>query len=152
MFKNIVFVCTGNICRSPMAEYLFKQQMKNETNTFDISSAGTHALSNHPISSHSATLLNKENINCSQHISRQLTKEIIFQSDLILVMETFHQYTINSIAAESQGKVFLLGHWDQIEIPDPYNKDLTFYKNTMQLINKGLGSWGQKLKELSARA
>jgi protein-tyrosine phosphatase len=152
MFKNIVFVCTGNICRSPMAEYLFKQQMNHQTNTFDISSAGTHALSNHPISTHSATLLNKEHINCSQHISRQLTKEIISQSDLVLVMETFHKYTINSIAAESQGKVFLLGHWDQIEISDPYNKNLTFYKHTMQLIRKGLGSWGKKLKELSARA
>ena len=148
MFKNIVFVCTGNICRSPMAEYLFKQQIKNHSSNIQVSSAGTHALNEHPISMHSATLLKMENLNCDKHKSRQLTKCIINTADLILVMENFHQYNITSKAIESRGKVFLLGHWDAMEIPDPFQKDFAFYKEVMLMIKQGLGSWGKKLKDL----
>ena len=148
MLKNIVFVCTGNICRSPLAEYLFQHQTKENPDKVSISSAGTHALINHPMSQHSAALLKMENIDCEKHQARQLTSEIIHNADLILVMEKFHQYTINSSYVESRGKVFLLGHWEATEIPDPYQKDFSFYKKTAQMITQGLMSWGRKLQGL----
>jgi protein-tyrosine phosphatase len=149
MFKKIVFVCTGNICRSPVAEYLLKnqkQKMKVKTPTdITISSAGTHAATHLSISPNAKIILNEENIECTQHCAVQINKDIINNSDLILVMENVHKYTINMMSPESHGKVFLLGHWGNFEIADPYQQSLEFFRDIKKQIDQGLACWVKKM-------
>jgi protein-tyrosine phosphatase len=149
MFKNILFVCTGNICRSPMAEYLFRDKMiklqPDSSKNITLSSAGTHAVPQGQISLHAKQLLNEENISCNQHEGAQITKKIIHNNDLILVMENIHKYSIKQISPESLGKVFLLGHWGKHEIADPYQQDLPYFREIKQQINQGIECWLKKI-------
>ena len=132
-----------------MAEYLFIDKitkLKPElSKNITISSAGTHAVHQGEISTHAKKLLNEENIICNQHQSSQITKNIIYNNDLILVMENIHKYNIKNIAPESLGKVFLLGHWGKNEIADPYQKDLTYFREIKQQINQGIECWFKKM-------
>jgi protein-tyrosine phosphatase len=145
MFKNILFVCTGNICRSALAEYLLKNELKNKSDNLTIGSAGTGALIGYPADDNVKTLLDEKSINCSSHSARQINPAIISNSDLILVMEDFHAYNIKRISPESRGKIFLLGHWQKQQISDPYRKDLDTFRHTMEKITEGLSSWKKKL-------
>ncbi len=153
MFKNILLVCTGNICRSPLAEYLFQDRIiklkLDPGRTINISSAGTHATNDSGASHNTQLLLNEENVTCCQHQPRQITKKIINNNDLILVMENIHKYNINQISPESRGKVFLLGHWGINEIADPYQHSLEYFRDIKKLINQGIECWLKKIFSLA---
>ena len=144
MFKNILFVCTGNICRSALAEYLLKNINQQKNLGLNISSAGTGALIGYPADRHVLTLLEEQNIDGTGHSARQLNKAIMQESDLVLIMEKHHQRAIHSIAPEARGKVFLMGHWQQREISDPFRQELAVFRTIQNEIREGMESGSQK--------
>lgn len=139
-------VCIGNICRSPMAEGLFKDALAT-TNHHDchVSSAGLGALVNHPPDEKSCQLMLTRNIDISCYRARQLDKEMIRKADLILVMESSHKSAIEELEPSSKGKVFRLGNWGNYDIPDPYKKNLSAFENSFKLIERGVSEWLQKM-------
>jgi len=86
-FKNmrVLFICTGNICRSPMGELLFRTYTQGTS--LEVGSAGTHSLAGHSIDPSSKALMDAVGINSSQFRSTQLTQDIADNSDLILCFE-----------------------------------------------------------------
>lgn len=127
--KRILFVCTGNTCRSPMAEYLFRKYFFEKfpflREKFEIISRGIASLEGGVISSLVAELLSqREGIDAWEHRTKRLTERDILSSDLIFVMEKGHREYILDMVPTAEPRVFLLGKFlflDEVgeEIPDP---------------------------------
>lgn len=108
---KVLFVCLGNVCRSPMAEFVFKDMVKKQgmENSFYISSAGTSSY-NEKVREETdyrvIELLKSENIPYEKHISRQIRKEDYNKYDYIIAMEDRHIREIkNIVGSDVKGKV-----------------------------------------------
>ena len=143
---NILFICTGNICRSPMAEYLLQDMAYKNNVNISVRSAGTGAVVGAPVHAYIKLLLEKDGIDCNKHKARQISLKIIAESDLILVMEDYHKYTVNHLFPCSCGKTFLLSEYLSFGgIPDPINKQFEEFLIIQNMIKKGLQSWFGKI-------
>jgi protein-tyrosine phosphatase len=145
MFKKILMVCIGNICRSPMAEWLLREQSSAITTPITVQSAGIGALIGHPADPNVLALLHQSNIDCSPHRARQIEPKMISEADLILVMEDYHRKAVEQLVPSACGKVHLLGKWGQFEIADPYRQPPHYFKETERMILQGIAQWRQKI-------
>lgn len=139
--QNILVVCVGNICRSPMAEYFFK----NAHPDLHIESAGLSAMVGHPADAKAMACMDDKNIDMRQHIAKQINAQLIKKSDLILVMSHNQQKHIEQTWPFAKGKVFMLGHWQNINVPDPYKHDQAFFIETCDNIQRYVTDWQSHL-------
>ncbi|MDL5599305.1 low molecular weight protein-tyrosine-phosphatase [Bacillus subtilis] len=144
MFKKILVVCVGNICRSPTAELLLRNALAPSTIT--VASAGLSARVGESMEATARKVL-EDRGQCSEGFkARQLTADIVNESDLILVMEKEHVKQVLKIASHARGKVFLLGKWqNEREIQDPYRQGQAAFIHAHALIEDAVGSWAQRL-------
>ncbi|MCX5657362.1 MAG: low molecular weight protein arginine phosphatase [Candidatus Omnitrophica bacterium] len=138
MIKKILFVCTGNSCRSVMAAELLRNMLKGKATDFEISSAGTSALDGMGASSEAHRAMLREGIDLSSHRSKRVTSQMISEADLILVMEKAHRDIIINITPEAENKVYLLKSFMEerpenfnLEIPDPIGKPAEIYEEDL---------------------
>ena len=144
MFKNVLFVCVGNICRSPSAEYMLRELVAGKG--IQVSSAGLGALVDHGVDPTAQALLMEHGLDGSAHRGRQISGGILGQADLVLTMERKHVRRITEIAPEASGKTFLLGKWQQDrEIPDPYRQHRAAFEHVYALMSEGVNSWSRHL-------
>ncbi|MGB5984700.1 MAG: low molecular weight protein-tyrosine-phosphatase [Desulfobacterales bacterium] len=140
---EVLMVCTGNICRSPMAEGLLRQLLPSRLQSrVTVSSAGTHALVGRPAEPHARTVMSEWGIDIRGHRARQSQPHLIHQAALVLTMELEHQGSILSNSPLSGAKLRLLGEFgpdrSQTEIPDPYGQGLYVYRACARLIRSCL--------------
>lgn len=146
MFKKLLFVCIGNICRSPTAELLMRQRLRGRE-AVEVSSAGLQALVGKPIDPEAAALLRENGIDPDTHVARQATPSVLAAADLILVMEQAHHAKIVREVPQVSGKTFLLGKWrGHQEIPDPYRQHREAFQHVYRLIDDCVGSWAPYIK------
>jgi protein-tyrosine phosphatase len=106
---KILFVCTGNMCRSPSAELLLKKRLKEEgISGVEVSSAGVGADDGRPCPEDTLEALNRRGVDGRSHRSRMLTAEVVRTSDLILAMTEAHQTVVEIRFPAAAGKVDLL--------------------------------------------
>lgn len=142
MFNSILVVCTGNICRSPIAERLLREHLVGKK----VDSAGVGALVDHAADSSAIAIAEEHGLSLSGHKGQQFNSKLARDYDLILVMDKSHIEQVNKIAPEVRGKTLLLGHWiDQKEIPDPYRQSKEAFEFVYQLIEQSCKLWVQKL-------
>ena len=142
MFNSILIVCTGNICRSPIAERKLRELLPGKK----IDSAGTGALVDHAADASAIMVSAKHGLMLDGHKGKQISSRLANQYDLILVMEKSHLEQISTMSPESRGKIMLLGHWlNQKEIPDPYRKSQEAFESVYTLINEACLGWAKKL-------
>ena len=120
--KTILFLCTGNVCRSPMAEGLFRHAVKGR-GEFRIVSAGIGAVDGEVPTQHSVQAMREIGINISHQRSRALTSELVRSADLILGMTHSHTDTVALLYPKAAEKTFLLREFD--ETLEPYEKDIS---------------------------
>ena len=140
MISSILTVCTGNICRSPLAEYRFKELLEDKD--IAVASAGVNALVGQPADD-SALLIAEENgLDLKAHKGQALTESIVQENQLIFVMENDHKRLICHLYPFSTGKVFLLGKWlEDPEIIDPYKRSLEMFRAIYEKIDQSCRQW-----------
>jgi protein-tyrosine phosphatase len=143
---DVLVVCVGNICRSPMAEALLQEALKDRSD-ISVTSAGLGALAGYPAAEHSVALMEERGLDISAHAARQLTPEMITATDLILVMETGHKRAIDLQDPTARGKVHRLCEWQDREIPDPYRQPREAFEEALALIEMGVQDWAEKINK-----
>ena len=146
MFNSLLIVCTGNICRSPVAAGVFRQHLAATARWRGrIASAGIDAPDNKGADATVLKLMREHGIDLSEHRARQLAQDDLRQSDLVLVMEQQQRDAVLDIDPTARGKVFLLGHWIDAEIPDPYLRGEEVHRATIALIFAASAPWLERL-------
>lgn len=140
MFKRILTVCIGNICRSPTAEYLFRDRLA--ARSIDLSSAGLGAMVGSPMDDSALQLLAEHGVDGAAHRARQLTSAMLREADLVLGMEKSHVDAMVRLAPEASGKIFVLDKWLQgRNIPDPYRQQRAAFEHVYTMITQAVDSW-----------
>jgi len=142
MFQNVLVVCIGNICRSPMAEALLRKATHDNVH---VHSAGIGALVGYPADAAAIRLMDGRGIDITGHRARQLSLSMVRESDLILVMDTSQQQHIQSKYPMASGKVHCIGKWIDLEIPDPYKKSPEYFASVLGLLDQSIALWVAKL-------
>ena len=135
--QNILVVCVGNICRSPMAEYFLKREYPH----LNIESAGISGLVGEGADQKAILCMDILNIDMRPHIARKLNSNLIKKADLILVMSLNQQKHLEQTWPFAKGKVFRLGHWQHKNVPDPYQHDQAFFDETCRNIQSYVSDW-----------
>lgn len=137
MIQRVMCVCTGNICRSPMAEVLLRHACPG----VQVISSGTHALEGALADPLAREVLGEIGLDLSGHRGQQITRPLSRQSDLILVLDAGHKSWVEESFPEVRGRVFLLGHFGRFEVPDPYRLGRSAFDQALKLIQQGVADW-----------
>ncbi|GFZ65173.1 low molecular weight phosphotyrosine protein phosphatase [Pseudomonas amygdali pv. eriobotryae] len=140
MFSNVLVLCVGNICRSPMAVAMLHQRL--EATPVRIQSAGIAALSGSSIDPAARQVLQTHRVQPQRHTARQMSRELLRQADLILLMEQAHFADVLKLAPEVRGKAFLIGKWQHpLDIADPYRRPASAFEQTYTQLSRCIDDW-----------
>ena len=140
-FDNILVVCVGNICRSPMAEALLKQRYPRK----NIDSAGVGALVGHPADPAALEIMTAQQLDITKHVAKQLDENLAKKADIIFTMSDGQTKWIEERWPFCRGKTFKLGHWKNKDIADPYKHEMSAFKTAYQDIVDSLEQWADKI-------
>ena len=143
--KTILFICTGNVCRSPMAEGIFRQATQGR-GEYHVLSAGLGAVEGAPPSAYAVQAAQELGIDISALRSRMLTAELVGQADYIFGMTHSHIDTVMALYPQAAEKTFLLREFDETlhsfekDISDPIGGSYEVYLNCRDQLEQGIVS------------
>lgn len=155
--KTVLFLCTGNTCRSPMAQVMLQQMLADQgigEDEVKVTSAGLYASNGETASPQAVQVMGKRGISLASHRSRRLTPKMINEAALILGMTDEHKQAVMMLDAAASDKVFSLGEyvskpgentWRQV--PDPFGQSVDVYQQTAKALEIMLAQVVKKLKE-----
>ena len=146
---RVLFVCTGNICRSPLAEVLLRKEIEDRGLTdLEVTSAGTGAWDGAPASEGAYLVALEHGLDLSGHRARLLTREQVQQADLVLTMARHHRARVQELGGED--RTFVLGEFagragPEAEVSDPFGGDLDLYRDTFAELEQLVKSAADRL-------
>jgi len=150
---DILFVCTGNICRSPLAAGLLRHMLPTALRrSAHVHSAGTHGLDGEPATPFAVQAAAAMGVDITGHRARSLDPEMVRQADIILAMEPFHRdIIVRALPSVASGRVHLLAKFETPRrsdtIDDPYTKPLKTYQACLARIHNCLEGLIPQLSE-----
>lgn len=143
--KNILFICTGNTCRSPLAEYLLRHKAGE---SFEVKSAGVAAFDGGQMADHVQHLLEEKGIK-TEHTSQNITLELVQWADLILTMTAAHKEKVRMHFPEKEGAIYTIKHFvepdtQDANVSDPFGGSLDTYRETMAELDLLLDTFIEK--------
>lgn len=145
--KSVLFVCTGNSCRSVMAEGLLKKRLKEiGKDKISVASAGVRAVDGFSPTDETVEVLKREGVDASFFTAKNITDDMIERADLILAMENMHKREIVRRVPGASSKTYLLKEFGlgeaaayaeaDLEIPDPMGMPVEYYMKSMSEIKR----------------
>ncbi|WP_299093430.1 low molecular weight protein arginine phosphatase [uncultured Metabacillus sp.] len=150
---NVLFVCTGNTCRSPMAEALLKHLKSSDQ--LDVKSAGVFALDGSDATRYAQEALNEKGITCD-HQSSSLSEELVNWATIILTMTNQHKQSVIEFYPHAGRKTYTLAEYvaendeERKDIIDPFGGQLDIYRQTLADLEKLIHKLVNKLEENKA--
>lgn len=149
MIRQILVLCTGNICRSPMAAPVLEISLAQACELPDsgdraaiaVSSAGLGALVDFAADDHAIELMGARGVDISGHRARAFDGAMGLAHDLILTMSLDQRHHVERRWPLLQGRVFVLGCWDDVEIGDPYRRGENAFREALADIDRCVASW-----------
>jgi protein-tyrosine-phosphatase len=151
---SVLFVCTGNTCRSPMAEVIFRALLHEQNvwnDTWRVESAGTWAYGGSPAAKNAVVLMARRGLDLYRHRSRTVDAAMLAQFQLILVMEANHKEALLIEFPELDGRVFMLSEMvgQKVSVADPVTKDISFYEACANEMESYMVLGWQRILELA---
>lgn len=142
--NSILVVCEGNICRSPMAQVLLAAALPRAT----VQSAGLGARIGAQADEWAVRLMNDRGLDISQHRAQQVTRELCLEADMVLVMDSEQKQRLTYLYPQTHGRVFRLGEYTRRNIPDPYRRGETAFREALAQMDQGLTEWLKRIRKL----
>jgi protein arginine phosphatase len=130
--RTILFVCTGNTCRSPMAETIARDLLGSDSSTI-VRSAGVSAGDGYPATEQAQIAMERAGLDLSGHQSRQVTTELVDEADWVLTMTDAHRRDVLALVPTAADKVMTLDP-DGGSIPDPIGMPVEDYVDTARAL------------------
>ena len=144
---NIIFVCTGNTCRSPMAEGFFKT-LSADSVIFDVCSRGVAAIDGIGASEYSVIAASELGSDIANHLSHQITHDDVSWADFIFTMTSSHASVLKAAFPESSQKIFTIAEFaGSVDVSDPYGGDLDTYRGCAAQLKSAVQKIYNKLSD-----
>jgi protein-tyrosine phosphatase len=144
VIKSILIVCSGNICRSPIAEALLRHRLDGRT---PVASAGITALVGHPADPIAVELCREAGLDITGHRAQQATAPLLNDHDLILTLSQDHSDWIHRFHPQLRGRTHKLLRWrDNEDVIDPYRQPRAVFERAYEDIDAGVADWVSRLK------
>ena len=155
--RKILFICTGNVCRSPMADGLLKHMLRGR-NDIQVASAGLGALDGLKATDSAVEAMAEFGIDISSHVSQSLNGDLVRQADFIFTMTRQQQDTIQTLYPSAAEKTFLVREFEELctienkDIADPIGQPIDVYRRTRDQIRDALPSLIVFIDQMTAGA
>jgi len=159
--KRIVVVCSGNTCRSAMAEAMLRRALADEfggrADGVAVESAGISAREGDPASENARAVMMERGLDISSHRARLLTEDVIEGADLMLVMTSAHRRAVLSRHPSMEGKVFTLNEFAGLapelgpDTHDPFGGPVEVYRATADNIKRGIDGAIRRIRGMSTK-
>ena len=148
---HILFVCTGNLCRSPMATGLLRQRFVQKGLAHTVSSAGAWASDGQHASDHAVTVMAEQGIDITDHVAHTLNASDVAEADLILVMAREHATLIRNTWPQYGWKVHCLAEMagKRRDVNDPYGEPVEAYRACAAEIARYIDDGLERILELA---